>query len=140
LQRKTDIQAVYRQLIDSSMDGILAFDRDGRYTVWNPGLERIFGIKEADRLGKAATDVCPFFRLSGGQNCYGQTLAGQGIVATDIPYTFSATGRQIFLDGHFSPLLNAGGEVIGGVAIIRDVTERKHDIEDRKEAEDALRR
>src|SRR5215471_20313240 len=32
LQRKTEVQAVYKQLIDSSMDGILAFDRHGRYT------------------------------------------------------------------------------------------------------------
>jgi len=125
LQRKTEVQAVYKQLIDSSMDGILAFDREGRYTVWNPGLERIFGIKEADRLGRAATDICPFFRLSGGQNCYAETLSGKGMVATDIPYTFADTGKQIFLDGHFSPLLNTGGETIGGVAIIRDVTERK---------------
>ena len=125
LQRKAEIQAVYKQLIDSSMDGILAFDREGRYTVWNPGLERIFGIREVDRLGKAATDMCPFFRLSGGRNCYAETLVGKGIVATNIPYTFSETGKQIFLDGHFSPLLSSEGDVIGGVAIIRDVTERK---------------
>ncbi len=133
LQRKTEIQAVYKQLIDSSMDGILAFDREGRYTVWNPGLERIFGIKEVDRLGKQATDLCPFFRLSGGENCYAETLSGRGIVAIDIPYTFSDKGKQIYLDGHFSPLLNINSEPIGGMAIIRDVTERKR-------AEEALRR
>src|SRR5215472_12937043 len=133
LQRKTEIQVVYKQLIDSSMDGILAFDRQGRYIVWNPGLERIFGIKEVDRLGKQATDLCPFFRLSGGENCYAETLLGRAIVATDNPYTFSDTGKEIYLDGQFSPLLNMNGASIGGMAIIRDVTERK-------QAEEALRR
>jgi PAS domain S-box-containing protein len=125
LQSGRQIQAVYKQLVCSSMDGILAFDKEGRYTVWNPGLERIFGIKEIERLGQQASDLCPFFRLSGGQNCYAAALAGDGIVATDIPYVFPEAARRIFLDGRFSPLRDGAGEVIGGLAIIRDVTERK---------------
>src|SRR5215831_14356825 len=133
LERVTDLQAVFQKLVYSSMDGILAFDRNGKYTVWNPALERIFGINELERLGKEATDLCPFFRLTSGKNCYRETLAGRGVVATDIPYTFADTGKQIFLDGHFSPLLDDAGNVIGGLAIIRDVTERKR-------AEDTLRR
>jgi len=125
LQRGREIQAIYKQLVNSSMDGILAFDTEGRYTVWNPGLERIFGIKEIDRLGKQASDLCPFFRTTGGKNCYSAALAGNGLVATDIPYVFPDTGKQIFLDGYFSPLLDSTAQVIGGLAIIRDVTERK---------------
>jgi len=120
-----EIQTVFQKLVDSSMDGILAFDKEGRYTVWNPALERIFGINQLQRLGKEATDLCPFFRQTGGMNCYREALAGKGVLATDIPYTFAETGKQIFLDGHFSPLLDDGGNIIGGLAIIRDVTERK---------------
>jgi PAS domain S-box-containing protein len=133
LQLGTEIQAVFQKLIHSSMDGILAFDKEGRYTVWNPALERIFGINESQRLGKKATDLCPFFQQTGGKNCYTKALAGKGVVATDIPYFFPETGKQTFLDGHFSPLLDLGGKIVGGLAIIRDVTERKR-------AEDALRR
>jgi len=125
LQRGREIQAVYKQLVSSSMDGILAFDREGRYTVWNPGLERIFGIKEIDRLGKEASELCPFFRQTGGKNCYSAALAGNGFVATDISYVLPETAQQIFLDGYFSPLRDSTGDVIGGLAVIRDVTERK---------------
>ena len=132
LRRSNDALSVFKQLVYSSMEGILAFDKEGRYTVWNSGLERIFWIPEIERLGKEATELCPFFRLSGGKNCYAEALAGKGIVATDVPYNFE-TGKKIFLDGHFSPLIDDAGNVIGGLAIIRDVTERKR-------AEDALRR
>ena len=44
LRRAAETRAVFEKLIHNSMDGILAFDREGRYTVWNPPLERIFGI------------------------------------------------------------------------------------------------
>jgi PAS domain S-box-containing protein len=125
LQHGVEIQTVFQKLVHSSLDGILAFDKEGRYTIWNPALERIFGINESQRLGKEATDLCPFFRQTGGMNCYREALAGKGVLATDIPYTFAETGKQIFLDGHFSPLLDDGGNILGGVAIIRDVTERK---------------
>jgi len=133
LHRKTETLAIFQKLVQSSMEGILAFDSEGRYTVWNPALERIFGINELQRLGKKASDLCPFFHLTGGVNCYRDALAGKGVLATDIPYVFAETGQEIFLDAHFSPLLDEVENIIGGLAIIRDVTERKR-------AEDALRR
>jgi PAS domain S-box-containing protein len=54
-------------------------------------------------------------------------------VVADIPYLFAETGQKKFLDGNFSPLRDDAGNIIGGLAIIRDVTERKR-------SEDALRR
>ncbi len=133
LQRETETLAIFQKLVQSSMEGILAFDSVGRYTVWNPALERIFGISELQRLGKQASDLCPFFHLTGGVNCYREALAGKGVLATDIPYVFAETGKEIFLDARFSPLMDEGGNIIGGLAIIRDITERKR-------AEDALHR
>ena len=133
LRGKTETLAVFQKLVQSSMEGILAFDRDGRYTVWNSALERIFGVNELERLGKKASDLCPFFHLTGGLNCYHDALAGKGVLAADVPYVLTETRKQVFLDAHFSPLLDEEGKIIGGLAIIRDVTERKR-------AEDALRR
>jgi len=133
LHLSNDALTVYKQLVESSMDGILAFDKEGRYTIWNGGMEKIFGFRDEERLGKHASELCPFFKLVDGTNCYSAALSGNGIIASDVPYVFPDSGIEIFLEGRFSPLRNCDGDVIGGLATIRDVTESK-------KSADALRR
>jgi PAS domain-containing protein len=40
-----------RSLIESSGDGILAYDTDVRVTLWNPAMEAISGIRAEELLG-----------------------------------------------------------------------------------------
>ena len=112
-------------IIHSSMDGILAFDRHCRYTVWNPGMERISGVSKEQTLGKCAFVVFPFLKTTGEDKYFLDTLAGKTVVATDRPYVVPETGRQGFFEGHYSPLYGKLGEVTGGLVIVRDITERK---------------
>jgi len=138
LHRSNDFLTVYKQLVESSMDGILAFDREGRYTIWNTGMEKIFGIRKEERLGKHASELCPFFKLVDGtteKNCYSAVLAGKGVIASDTPYVFPDSGRKISLEGHFSPLRDCVNNVIGGLAIIRDVTARKKSADELRRSE-----
>jgi diguanylate cyclase (GGDEF)-like protein/PAS domain S-box-containing protein len=113
------------RLIQSSVDGILAFDSECRYTVWNAGMERISGVPASETLGKCAFDLFPFLKDIGEDRYFYEALAGRAAIAQDRPYTVPATGRQGFFEGHYSPLRNESGEVIGGLALIRDITQRK---------------
>ncbi|MEO2054911.1 MAG: OmpA family protein [Nitrospira sp.] len=47
----------YENLINSSIDGILAFDSECRYTLWNATMERITGIKKKNVLGKTQNEI-----------------------------------------------------------------------------------
>jgi PAS domain S-box-containing protein len=125
LQANSEMRAVFERLINSSVDGILAFDRDCRYTVWNPGMERIFGIGPLHALGKFARDVLPDLEAAGEQQFYLEALAGRSVVARDRPYHVQGTDLRVFYEGYYSPLLNESGKIMGGLAIIRDITERK---------------
>jgi PAS domain S-box-containing protein len=113
------------RLIDSSVDGIFAFDRDCRYTVWNPGMERLTGIGHAQTIGKCAWQVFPFLQEIGEDQLMRATLAGRTVIAKDRPYYVPQTGRNGFFEGHYSSLRYESGEIIGGLAIIRDITDRK---------------
>jgi len=125
LQASSDMRAVFERIINSSVDGILAFDRTFRYTAWNPGMERITGVGKAETLGRSAFEAFPVFKEMGEDRFLSEALAGKTIMVKERPYIIAETGHQGFFEGHFSPLRNEAGEIIGGLAIIRDVTERR---------------
>jgi PAS domain S-box-containing protein len=112
-------------LLEANVDGILAFDREFRYTTWNRAMERISGVKREDVLGKCAFDLFTCLKETGEDKYYFEALAGKSVVSENRPYTISQSDRRGYFDGYYSPRHDEKGEVIGGVAIIRDVTDRK---------------
>jgi PAS domain S-box-containing protein len=112
-------------LLEANVDGILAFDGDCRFTTWNRAMERISGVKRDDVIGKRASEVFPCLQETGDEKYYFEALAGRSVVAEARPYIVAQTGKHGYYDGYYSPRHDENGEVIGGVAIIRDVTERQ---------------
>jgi PAS domain S-box-containing protein len=133
LAANSKLRAAYERLIESSADGIFAFDREFRYTVWNPAMEGIFGRSPLQTLGKCAFDVLPSLKETGEDHLFSEALAGKTVSTGERPYIIPQTGEQRFFETHYSPLLTESGEVIGGLAIMRDITRRKRN-------EEALRR
>src|SRR5215510_4199367 len=112
-------------LLEANVDGIIAFDMQCRYTLWNRAMEAFSGVKRENVLGKSAFELFPGLRVSGEDKYYLDALAGKTVVAESRPYNFPETGRFGFFDGYYSPRHDENGVVIGGVAIIRDVTDKK---------------
>jgi len=120
------------RLITNISDGIFAFDKKCRYTLWNKGMEKITGLKKEEVLGKVAFDVFPFLKEIGEDLFFYKALSGKNAVTKDSEYTISQTGKQGFFDASYSPLFGNRGEVTGGFAVIHEVTERK-ELEKRKD-------
>jgi PAS domain S-box-containing protein len=114
-----------RCLLEANVDGIIAFDTDCRYTLWNRAMEVFSGVARENVLGKSAFELFPGLKESGEDKFYLAALSGKTIVAESRPYHIPETGRSGFFDGYYSPRHDENGVVIGGVAIIRDVTDRK---------------
>jgi PAS domain S-box-containing protein len=112
-------------LLEANVDGIIAFDREFRYTTWNRAMERISGVKREEVLGKSAIEIFPCLEETGEDHYYREALAGRNVVAENRPYRIAQSDKHGYFDGYYSPRHDENGEVIGGVAIIRDVTDRK---------------
>src|SRR4026209_1297316 len=90
-------------LLEANVDGIIAFDRDFRYTTWNRAMERISGVKREDVLGKCAFEIFSCLEETGEDKFYREALAGRSVVADKRPFTSPQTGVRGYFDGYYSP-------------------------------------
>ena len=88
-------------------------------------MEHISGVSRADVLGKSAFDVFPFLKENGDDKYFREVLSGRSVISENRPYAVPETGREGFFEAHYSPLYGDAGEVVGGISIVRDITERK---------------
>jgi PAS domain S-box-containing protein len=116
---------LYSSLIDASVDGILAFDRECRYIAWNSAMECISGFRRDEVLGKCAFDIFPFLKETGEAKYLLEALSGRSVVTENRSYRVPETGHAGFFEGYYSPLRDDRGQIVGGIAIIRDITARK---------------
>jgi PAS domain S-box-containing protein len=115
-------------MIDASVDGIFAFDRDCRLIAWNRAMQQICGLSRDEVLGKCVIDVFPFLREGDKDSYFSAALAGQELITESHPY--AETG---VFESRYSPLLDEQNNVTGVIAVIGDISARK-------QAEEATRR
>jgi PAS domain S-box-containing protein len=108
-------------VVAGSPDGVIAFDRECRYTVWNAAMERLSGVGAADAIGRVAFDLFPFLVETGEDRCFREALAGRTTSSFDRPFVIPETGRSGFYEARYGPLYGPLGDVIGGVGTVRSV-------------------
>jgi PAS domain S-box-containing protein len=123
-------------LLHSASDAIIATDREGRITFWNPGAQRIFGFTAEEATGQSLDLIIPEnlrarhwagFRhtMETGTSRYGHgdLLSVPGL---------TQDGRRISVEFTIVLLRNAAQEVTGTVAVMRDVTKRFAEVRELK--------
>ena len=101
-------------------------------------MERIVGLKREEVIGKCAFDLFPFLKETGEDKCFRAALRGETATSENRSYAVPATGRQGLFEGEYSPLFDADNNIVGGIAVIHDITERKRAEEAAQEAHERL--
>jgi len=127
------------EIFNSVQEGVVVYDRDLTYRVWNPFMERLSGIPACDVLGRHPWEVFPFLREAGVIENLERALAGEIPGAIDFPYSLPKSGRSGWESASSSPLRNAEDEIIGVIATVREITDRKRAEEALRESEDKYR-
>jgi PAS domain S-box-containing protein len=109
-------------IVENSPLAIVTSDRNGLVTGWNPAAERLLGWTREEALGGPP----PHFVPGDDEGFVSRERAHQGEVVTD------AGAKRLRKDGSLidvryakAPLRDTGGEVVGTMAILTDVSERK---------------
>ena len=117
-------QALSALLLTSVPAGIVAYDFDLNVTIWNPVMERLLGIPAQNAIGSSLV------RLLGDGNAalIGSRLknALNGIAGpVEEIGVQDHLGGHLFLESQHAPLRGGDGEIAGGAAFFRDISERR---------------
>ncbi|MBI3398476.1 MAG: PAS domain S-box protein [Deltaproteobacteria bacterium] len=131
----------YRNIIDTSLDAIVAIDGSGKITVWNNTAERMFGYTKDEALGMPVTNLMQ----EGDREKHRKGL--KRFIETEVPVFIGKTVEVLGVkkDGSISPKeMSLSSQKIDGrwwiTGIIRDIAERKHHEEMLKQRADELER
>lgn len=124
----------YRAIFESANDGIITLSKDGKIEDINEKASAMFGYHKKDFLGKNIKDIMHIFSLKSKMvvlKNFALRVLGKEITPYDVEM-IKADGSISFVEINAVPLIK-DGEIIGNLAILRDITNRK-------KTEDDLRR
>jgi PAS domain S-box-containing protein len=117
-----------KAVLSTVADAIIAADKEGKISFWNPGAERIFGFSSADAVGQSLDIIIPEQLRKRHWDGYqhvmatGESRYGSGDVLA-VP-AITKAGSRISVEFTIAPLRGESGDLVGLAAIMRDVTKR----------------
>ena len=125
-------------IVESSDDAIVGKDLNGIITDWNGGAKRLFGYSREEVIGKS---ICLFVppERSGESDMLVQELRNGKLVGRYETVRVKKDGSRIDVSLTVSPIKEVDGRVVGVSAIVRDITERKHQEAILRESEERFR-
>jgi PAS domain S-box-containing protein len=125
-QKMAEVQLPYAAILNSSADGIVATDAEGRVRFMNPVAERLTGWSIAYAQGRLASEVLRFV------DKWGQPLDGDlvaRVLAARASVSFDAdthiahrNSRHILVDGSVAPVFDDLARLVGTTISLRELT------------------
>jgi diguanylate cyclase (GGDEF)-like protein/PAS domain S-box-containing protein len=110
-------------------DGVIRFDRDLRAGYLNPAAENMLGMTTRDAMDRPIREILRLFEQPSRQDLTAaltdDILKGVHHVLPATAILASAQGMEYQVEGTCSPIHTPDGEIVGGVLVIRDVTEAR---------------
>ena len=138
-QKIVELNQFNKQIIESAHEGIIVYDKKLNYLTWNPFLERITGFSAVDVIGKNALELFPFFQKSGEAENIRWAIEEKKITENEFEFNIPSTGKFGWVNQTTGPLFNFEGQVIGAIATVHDITNRKKAEEDLRFSEEKYR-
>ena len=124
--------ALARAVLSTKSDALIAADKKGVITFWNPGATRIFGFSEAEAFGQSLDIIIPERLRQRHWDGYDKTMAtGESRYGESDLLAVPAVrkdGTALSIEFTIMMLRDAGGGIIGIAALLRDVTRRFEEV------------
>jgi PAS domain S-box-containing protein len=115
------------RILDEVADALIYADRSGTIVRFNRASERLFGYSADEALGQNLDLIIPEHLRAAHWNGFGAAITSATMKLQGRPTVTRAQhkgGGRLYIEMTFALVRGAGGEVLGAVAMARDVTER----------------
>ena len=120
-----DVGQLAEEIIQGAAQGIIVYDTELRYQLFNPFMQKLTGKSEADVLGKIAPEAFPALKTYGFVELLQRALQGEVVHAHDVCVPNHARdGGDVWESCIFTPHRDIQGNVVGVIGLVHDVTER----------------
>jgi len=109
-------------IISSVAEGIIVYDQNLRYKMWNPFIESLTGLSADTVLNKSALDLVFHFEQEGIDQLLRRALAGELITTPDTHYGVPATGKSGWKVSTYTPHRDESGKVVGVICVVNDIS------------------
>lgn len=110
-------------LVEYTDDGVVSTDLSGKVRTWNKGAERIFGYGAGEMIGRSLSVLMP-----GGTGAFTPVLdrlrAGEQLDRIEA-VRIAKDGRLVHVSLMGTAVRDAQGQVVGALAVIRDISAQK---------------
>lgn len=114
-------------ILEQTTDALIYANRDGTIARWNEAASRLFGYAREEALGQSLDLIIPehlrgpHWKGFDAAVASGVTRLGGRPAVTRAAHR---SGRKLYVEMSFALVKDDAGQVVGSVAIARDVTER----------------
>ncbi|HUQ98389.1 MAG TPA: PAS domain S-box protein [Gemmatimonadaceae bacterium] len=116
-------EAQYRQIVETTTDGIITVDRDGQVLFVNKRLAEMLGYQPQEMVGKPAFTFMSPVGQAVAKAAFKRRAAGASDSNDSVFLHRNGTEVTVHVAG--TPVVDAKGNHTGSMAVVRDVTERR---------------
>lgn len=123
----TDPSQLDARILDDAADALIYSDRSGTIMRWNRASMALFGFTAAEALGQNLDLIIPEHLRAAHWKGFEAALASGNMKLAGKPTLTRAlhkSGRKLYIEMTFALVRDSSGNVLGSVAMARDVTER----------------
>ena len=122
-----DQSSLDARILDNVADALISADRSGTITRWNRASSALFGYSAGEALGQSLDLIIPEHLRAAHWKGFDAALESGTMKLQGRPTLTRAAhkdGRKLYIEMTFALVKDNGGELLGSVAVARDVTHR----------------
>lgn len=128
----------FQRLVETSAEGVWTIDAAGKTTFVNTRMAEMLGYTHAEMLEKTFFELMPFEDHGAGSERLERR--NSGIAEAHECKLIHKNGSSIWTFMNTNPIQDAQGKIIGALAMVTDISERKKAEEGLRESEDRYRK